>query len=109
MGDIIQFDPTGASWRRHHEPPLRDVFGEIFKDARIERGERLVEVARRAAISVQYLSEIERGRKDASSEVFASVAHALDMSMFDLTGQAAQRLSSTGRTGHTSGPVCLAA
>ncbi|NJC23254.1 transcriptional regulator with XRE-family HTH domain [Arthrobacter pigmenti] len=103
MGDIIAFQPK----RLNSEPPLRNVFGSILKETRQKRGERLVEVAQRAAISTQYLSEIERGRKDASSEVFASVARALDMTMFDLTSQAARQLYTTQQS--VSGPVCLAA
>jgi len=50
----------------------------------LARGERLVDTAVRAGISSQYLSEIERGRKDASSEMLAAVIGALDSSLADV-------------------------
>lgn len=54
-------------------------------------------MARRAGVSPQYLSEIERGRKEASSEMIAAVAGALDTSLLDLTTGAADQLRSMGR------------
>jgi transcriptional regulator with XRE-family HTH domain len=52
-------------------------------------------------VSPQYLSEIERGRKDPSSEVLAAISGALGLSVLDLTRRAGERLA--------GGPVCLAA
>ena len=46
------------------EPLLREVTGRVLRRHRHERGERLVETAGRAGVSTQYLSELERGRKD---------------------------------------------
>ena len=46
----------------------------------------LTEVAGRAGVSPQYLSEIERGKKDPSSEMLAAVAGALGRRVLDLTG-----------------------
>jgi transcriptional regulator with XRE-family HTH domain len=54
-----------------------------LRAAREERGGRLVDVAERAGISPQYLSEIERGRKEPSSEMIAAVTGALGV---DLAG-----------------------
>jgi transcriptional regulator with XRE-family HTH domain len=54
---------------------------------RARRGETLTETADRAGISPQYLSEIERGLKDPSSEVLAAVAGALEVALIDLTAQ----------------------
>ena len=75
------------------EPLWREVTGRVLRRHRHERGERLVETARRAGVSSQYLSEIERGRKDASSELLAAVAGAVDLSLLDLAREVAAELS----------------
>ena len=63
-----------------------------MRERRRERGEKLTETAARAGISPQYLSELERGLKDASSEVLAAVAGALEITLVDLTVQIASEL-----------------
>jgi transcriptional regulator with XRE-family HTH domain len=52
---------------------------------RQERQEKLTETAGRAGISPQYLSEIERGRKEPSSEMIAALAGAFGLTLIDLT------------------------
>jgi transcriptional regulator with XRE-family HTH domain len=90
------------------EPLWREAVGEQLRDERIRRGERIADVAGRAGVSPQYLSELERGRKDPSSEVLSAVSGALELSVLTLTQRAGTRL--TGRmSGRMSGPVCLAA
>jgi DNA-binding XRE family transcriptional regulator len=54
------------------EPLWREVVGRELRAARTERGERIADVARRAGVSPQYLSEVERGRKDPSSEILSA-------------------------------------
>jgi len=76
----------------HPEPLWRELTGRVLRRHRLERRERLVETASRAGISTQYLSEVERGRKDASSEVVAAVAGALGLSLLDLTLEVARDL-----------------
>ncbi|MBS1672819.1 MAG: helix-turn-helix transcriptional regulator [Actinobacteria bacterium] len=71
----------------------RSLVGELLRDARTDRGETLVETARRAGVSPQYLSEMERGRKEASSEMLAAVSGALDLTLLDLTLGVAGRLA----------------
>ncbi|RPA12269.1 helix-turn-helix domain-containing protein [Gordonia sp. OPL2] len=78
---------------RAAEPLLREVTGRVLRRHRHDAGERLVETAERAGVSSQYLSEIERGRKDASSELLAAVAGALGLTLFDLTREVAVELS----------------
>ncbi|THV40956.1 helix-turn-helix domain-containing protein [Glycomyces buryatensis] len=85
--------PTGAPAR--DEPLWRDALGERLRCARRERGEKLSETAGRAGISPQYLSEMERGVKEPSSEMIAAVAGALDLSLAELTLAVAERLLST--------------
>ncbi|GAB3227846.1 hypothetical protein GCM10027447_19300 [Glycomyces halotolerans] len=77
------------------EPLWRDALGERLRRLRSERGETLAETADRAGISPQYLSEIERGLKEPSSEMIAAVAGALDTTLADLTHAVAERLRST--------------
>ncbi|WP_235735235.1 helix-turn-helix domain-containing protein [Nocardioides alcanivorans] len=99
------------------EPLWREVTGELLRERRHARGEKLSETASRAGISTQYLSEIERGRKDPSSEVLSAVAGALDLTLRDLAAAAARRLYvvSSGPTslpqgiGALRGPLALAA
>ena len=59
------------------EPLLRHVIGGILRRARLAQGRTLVDVAASARVSTAYLSEVERGRKEASSEVLAAVCGAL--------------------------------
>jgi Predicted transcriptional regulators len=53
------------------EPLWHDVLGRRLRDLRLDRGRTLVDTARRAGVSPQYLSEMERGLKDPSSEMIA--------------------------------------
>ncbi|WP_084495829.1 helix-turn-helix domain-containing protein [Nocardia shimofusensis] len=94
------------------EPLWREVLGERLRTLRLEQRETLVEIARRAGISPQYLSEVERGRKEPSSEMIAAVAGALGITLIGLTVQitddlrAHRRRAAPGRTG---GPVSCCA
>jgi transcriptional regulator with XRE-family HTH domain len=74
------------------EPLWRDALGSQLRELRQARGETLSETAGRAGISLQYLSEIERGTKDPSSEMIAAVAGALDAPLSELTLAVARRL-----------------
>jgi transcriptional regulator with XRE-family HTH domain len=73
------------------EPLWREVLGARLRRVRQQHGLTLTEVAGRAGVSPQYLSEIERGKKDPSSEMLAAVAGALGRRVLDLTGVAASR------------------
>jgi DNA-binding XRE family transcriptional regulator len=87
------------------EPLWREALGDQLRAERRARGERILDVAERAGVSPQYLSELERGRKDPSSEILSAVSGALGLSVLDLTRRAGQRLAS----GIARSPVCLAA
>jgi transcriptional regulator with XRE-family HTH domain len=113
---------------RPFEPLWREVLGRRLRGLRTERWETLAETAERAGISPQYLSEIERGLKEPSSEMIAALAGALDVTLADLLTDAlgelralqvvGNRTSSISRTSHaaglnragtiSSGPVALA-
>jgi transcriptional regulator with XRE-family HTH domain len=77
---------------RGQEPLWRDVLGEHLRALRHARGETLAETAGRAGVSPQYLSEVERGVKEPSSEMIAALAGALDTTLVDLTAGVAERL-----------------
>jgi DNA-binding XRE family transcriptional regulator len=70
---------------RPQEPLWREVLGRRLRVLRQEQQETLSETAARAGISPQYLSEIERGRKEPSSEMIAALAGALGTTLIDLT------------------------
>ena len=74
---------------RPQEPLWREVLGRRLRLLRQEQQETLSETAARAGISPQYLSEIERGRKEPSSEMIAALAGALGTTLIDLTEQVA--------------------
>lgn len=58
-------------------PLLRDIYGSVLRRERRRQRRTLDDVAKRAGVSIQYLSEIERGRKEASSEILAAVCASL--------------------------------
>ncbi|MCL2585861.1 MAG: helix-turn-helix domain-containing protein [Streptosporangiales bacterium] len=113
---------------QHTQPPeplWREVLGRRLRALRTERWETLAETAERAGISPQYLSEVERGLKEPSSEMIAALAGALGTTLADLvTGVADEfrvlqvvggRFSRLDRArglnrgaGPVSGPVALA-
>ena len=79
------------------EPLWRHVLGHKLRMLRLANGRKLADTAARAGISPQYLSEIERGLKEPSSEMIAAIAGALGITLLDLTLQIAGELRSTGR------------
>jgi predicted transcriptional regulator len=104
MGELIAFPaPERPQVRPAREPLWREVLGHELRQERRRAGRTLADVAEHAGVSTQYLSEVERGRKEASSEVIAAVTGALGLRLADLTS----RVSRT--VGAVSGPVCLAA
>ena len=66
---------------------LRQVIGNVFRRLRRERGITLRELAELAQVSVPYLSEIERGRKEPSSEILAAICRALELELSDLLAE----------------------
>jgi transcriptional regulator with XRE-family HTH domain len=76
------------------EPLWREVLGQRLRALRLDQRETLSETAGRAGISPQYLSEIERGRKEPSSEMIAALAGALGTTLIGLTVQVTDDLRS---------------
>lgn len=116
--------PAGAPPRRPpapaaKEPLWRDLVGDVLRRERLAQERTLKDVADEARISMPYLSEVERGRKEASSEVLAAAAHALGLNLGDLLTRAqgeltrvTSRYAGTGRRGASTSShdgMCLAA
>ncbi len=105
--------PVDAGARK--EPLWRDLVGDVLRRERLAQERTLKDVADAARISMPYLSEVERGRKEASSEVLAAAADALGLGLGDLLSLAQSQLTRQVRAGVTrrstapySG-LCLAA
>lgn len=77
-------------------PLLREVYGRLIRRRRVAAGRTLAQVSAEARISLPYLSEIERGLKEPSSEVLAAICVALDSSVTDLVGAAHRELREQG-------------
>jgi transcriptional regulator with XRE-family HTH domain len=77
---------------------LRDALGETLRDARNQQNRTLRDVSTAANVSLGYLSEVERGRKEASSELLASICDALDLELSDL-------LDTVSRTMRSDAPI----
>ena len=104
MGDLLRLpDRTPEKPEPAPTEPLwRELVGRELRTERQERGERLSDVAERAGVSTQYLSEVERGLKDPSSEILSAVAGALDLTVRQLSVRVA-------RSSAPYGALCLAA
>ena len=71
---------------------LRRLIGEVLRRTRLAQGRTLREVAATARVSMAYLSELERGRKEVSSELLAAICRALKLSLADLLDQVREEL-----------------
>lgn len=74
---------------------LRRELGDVLRERRQAQGRTLREVSAAASVSLGYLSEVERGEKEASSELLFSICAALDIPLSDLLGQVSERVAST--------------
>ncbi|MFF3488322.1 helix-turn-helix domain-containing protein [Streptomyces sp. NPDC002701] len=91
-------EPADPAERAPREPLWRDVVGDVLRRERLAQERTLKDVAEAARISMPYLSELERGRKEASSEVLAAAAHALGLGLADLLALTHRRLVRQGRS-----------
>ncbi|MFZ3267992.1 MAG: transcriptional regulator ClgR [Mycobacterium sp.] len=72
---------------------LREVLGDVLRRARTEQGRTLRQVSDAARVSLGYLSEVERGRKEASSELLSAICDALEVSLWQLLVEASEQLA----------------
>jgi DNA-binding XRE family transcriptional regulator len=111
MGDLVPFVVRRETTPKERpdqqpegvEPLWRESVGRQLREERSASGRRLVDVAGDAGVSPQYLSEVERGLKDPSSELLAAMAGALGLSIADLASRVASAEMSS------RAPLCLAA
>ena len=72
---------------------IRQEIGDVLRDFRTQKGQTLRQVAARANVALGYLSEVERGQKEASSEILLSVAEALDVPISVIMREVSDRLA----------------
>lgn len=72
---------------------VRQEVGDVLRDFRLQKGRTLRQVSSRASVALGYLSEVERGQKEASSEILASVAYALDTPISVIMREVGDRLA----------------
>ena len=72
---------------------LREVIGDVLRRARTDQGRTLREVSDTARVSLGYLSEVERGRKEASSELLSAICGALDVPLSRVLSDAGEELA----------------
>lgn len=109
MGELLTFTPAERTPPPSAPEPLwRELVGAQLRSARLAAGRTLADVASAAGISLPYLSEIERGLKEPSSEVLAAVSGALELGLIDLTAGVARTLGHSLEESRPTGPLCLA-
>ena len=72
---------------------LRTLLGEALRTTRLSQDRTLREVSSSARVSLGYLSEVERGQKEASSELLASICRALGVRLSDVLRDVSESLS----------------
>ncbi|MCC3283964.1 helix-turn-helix domain-containing protein [Arthrobacter sp. zg-Y916] len=73
---------------------LRHEIGDVLRDVRQRQGRTLREVSHSARVSLGYLSEVERGQKEASSELLSSICSALDVPLSLMLREVSDRVAS---------------
>ena len=73
-------------------PVLRQVVGDTLRAVRLRQRRTLREVSGTARVSLGYLSEVERGQKEPSSELLAAICSALDVELSELFAEVSQTL-----------------
>jgi transcriptional regulator with XRE-family HTH domain len=90
---VSDVEPTTEAQRRRRMPILRNELGDVLRSARLAQGKTLRDVSSVARVSLGYLSEVERGQKEASSELLASICEALDAPMSEILGEVSDRFA----------------
>jgi len=73
---------------------IRQEIGDVLRTHRLRQGQTLRQVAARASVALGYLSEVERGQKEVSSEILASVADALQVPLSVVMREVSDRVAS---------------
>ena len=72
---------------------VRELIGESLREERMGQGKTLREVSKSARVSLGYLSEVERGQKEASSELLASICGALDLPLSTVLNVVSEKMA----------------
>lgn len=104
MGELIAFPAQERPEDETVEPLWREAVGHELREERTRQERTLADVSDESGVSVQYLSEIERGRKEPSSEILGAVSGALGLRLVDLTTRVSRTLAT-----RPTGPLALAA
>jgi transcriptional regulator with XRE-family HTH domain len=72
---------------------LRRLLGDVLRRKRQRQGRTLREVSAAARVSLGYLSEVERGQKEASSELLGAICAALDVPMSEVLREVSEELA----------------
>jgi transcriptional regulator with XRE-family HTH domain len=79
---------------------LRELIGESLREERVAQGRTLREVSKAAQVSLGYLSEVERGQKEASSELLAAMCAALELPLSVVLNLVSEKLALIESAGH---------
>lgn len=99
VNGVVRWKDVGQSKETapaNHEPKeilLRHAIGEVLRDVRQRQGRTLREVSHSARVSLGYLSEVERGQKEASSELLSSICQALNIPLSQLLAEVSNRMA----------------
>ena len=104
MGELIAFPTHVTAGSSEPEPLWREAVGHELREERHRQERTLADVAEESGVSTQYLSEVERGLKEPSSEILGAVSGALGLRLVDLTTRISRSLVS-----RPTGPLALAA
>ncbi|GAA5156371.1 hypothetical protein GCM10023340_44010 [Nocardioides marinquilinus] len=86
---------------------LRRRLGDVLRERRVARGLTLREVSAAARVSLGYISEIERGQKEASSELLASLCAALDAPLSEVLGEVAVAVAAEEAAARLATPITV--
>jgi transcriptional regulator with XRE-family HTH domain len=76
---------------------FRRLLGDVLRERRLEQGLTLRQVSAEARVSLGYISEVERGQKEASSELLASICGALDLPLSVVLNVTSEKMAAVER------------
>ena len=91
--DVGLSDETQREKKERKMVVLRHEIGDVLRDVRQRQGRTLREVSHSARVSLGYLSEVERGQKEASSELLSSICSALDVPLSLMLREVSDRVA----------------
>ncbi|MFC8177710.1 MULTISPECIES: helix-turn-helix domain-containing protein [Nocardiaceae] len=112
IAKVLPLRPGAGRTPPGPEPLVREGMGRVLRRIRTEQGRTLQEVSSEARVSMPYLSEVERGRKEASSEVLSALCGALEIApsrLLMLTGRELAGTNSVQRVSRGPAPVTMLA